>query len=202
MSGEREKDQTPKSGEGITEKWTKREKVSKRRVYLVNKQFQLQWLTELLLLCVCFMVLTAITCFAYYTYLVPDSMDEIGQKLLLNSLLVGYLAGVGVLVYSVVRLSHRTAGPMYHFNRIFKEIGKGNLAARVHLRKLDHWREMAQSFNDAMDGVQDRRKNLEEALSDLATAARSASESGAGGKDLAAAVEKASALIAQDNETT
>jgi methyl-accepting chemotaxis protein len=52
-----------------------------------------------------------------------------------------------------VFLSHRTAGPMYHFKRVFEEIRDGNLNQRVHLRPKDEFQDVAKSFNEMMDSI-------------------------------------------------
>ena len=50
--------------------------------------------------------------------------------------------------------SHRTAGPLYHFKRVFEEIENGNLKQRVRLRPKDEFQDVAQSFNKMMDKIQ------------------------------------------------
>jgi HAMP domain-containing protein len=53
-------------------------------------------------------------------------------------------------------LSHRTAGPMYHFKRVFDEIRHGKTQQRVRLRPGDEFREVAESFNEMMDSLKPR----------------------------------------------
>jgi nitrogen fixation/metabolism regulation signal transduction histidine kinase len=48
-------------------------------------------------------------------------------------------------------LSHRTAGPLYHLNRVFEEVCRGNLKARAKFRQNDEFQEVAESFNKMMD---------------------------------------------------
>jgi methyl-accepting chemotaxis protein len=55
-------------------------------------------------------------------------------------------------------LSHRTAGPMYHFRRIFNSIEAGDHAARVRLRPNDDFKEVAHAFNAMMDKLQSGQK--------------------------------------------
>lgn len=61
-----------------------------------------------------------------------------------------FLACVGVVG---LILSHRTAGPLYHFKRVFSDIKKGNRAARVRLRPKDDFQDVAQEFNEMMDSL-------------------------------------------------
>ena len=53
-----------------------------------------------------------------------------------------------------IKLSHATAGPLYHFKRVFNEIKSGKVDARVRLRPTDDFKDVAQAFNDMMDSVQ------------------------------------------------
>lgn len=63
---------------------------------------------------------------------------------------VGFIACVsGMMLY----LSHRTAGPLYHFNRIFNDVRSGRTQARVRLRPNDDFQDVARSFNQMMDSI-------------------------------------------------
>lgn len=66
----------------------------------------------------------------------------------------GFILLVGLLglVYS-----HRTAGPMFHFKRVFEEINSGNKSARVRLRPNDDFKDVAESFNQMMDKVHSQK---------------------------------------------
>ena len=73
-----------------------------------------------------------------------------GIILRISLISLGFLAAVcslGVLV------SHRTAGPLFHFERIFKQIKGGDLKARIHLRPKDDFKGTATAFNEMMDQV-------------------------------------------------
>ena len=55
--------------------------------------------------------------------------------------------------------SHRTAGPLYHFKRIFGSIKKGNYSDRVRLRPGDDFKDVAGAFNEMMDTVERELKS-------------------------------------------
>jgi methyl-accepting chemotaxis protein len=67
---------------------------------------------------------------------------------------VGFLGAVSMVG---VLFSHRTAGPLYHFKKIFSEIRAGNRAARVKLRPKDDFQDVAQAFNDMMDQISEKK---------------------------------------------
>lgn len=48
-------------------------------------------------------------------------------------------------------LSHKAAGAVYHFKKIFRQIGDGQTEARIRLRPGDDFQEAAQEFNSMMD---------------------------------------------------
>jgi HAMP domain-containing protein len=63
---------------------------------------------------------------------------------------------IGVAFIGMV-MSHRTAGPLYHFKRVFDEIRGGKMEARIHLRPKDDFLDVAESFNEMMDALARKR---------------------------------------------
>ena len=73
--------------------------------------------------------------------------------------IITLLTGFSLLFLSLVVgfaffLSHKTAGPLYHFKRVFEDVRQGNYHARVHLRPKDDFREVADSFNQMMESLE------------------------------------------------
>lgn len=50
-------------------------------------------------------------------------------------------------------LSHRIAGPIYHFEKICREIKAGDKQARVKLRKGDALADLSEEFNSMLDTI-------------------------------------------------
>lgn len=139
----------------------------KRRLrnLLINPSYQLKYLFWLTLSGLVLVFLNAYSFYSYtrenYDLLVDLSpmTDEAKAQLYLelNQIVfrlglisVGFLVVAGIIG---VVLSHRTAGPMFHFKRVFRSIREGNLNARVHLRPKDDFQDVAKEFNDMMDSV-------------------------------------------------
>ncbi|MFL5815708.1 MAG: HAMP domain-containing protein [Bdellovibrionia bacterium] len=59
-------------------------------------------------------------------------------------------------LFSII-LSHRTAGPLYRFRRIFDEIRSGNHNRRIRLRPGDDFHEVAHSFNEMMESLLEKQ---------------------------------------------
>lgn len=85
-------------------------------------------------------------------------MEESVRRLLYNELhgVVVYMGACTVVFLLLVVLfglvlSHRSAGPIYHFKRVFELIGPTSRGHRIHLRKRDEFRDVAEAFNRMMD---------------------------------------------------
>ena len=96
-----------------------------------------------------------------YAILVDLSpMDDAAKTQLYNELneiiiklgLFGFLFVLATAIIGI-KMSHRTAGPLFHFKRVFSDIKGGKLEARVRLRPGDDFKDVADSFNSMMDAV-------------------------------------------------
>ena len=54
------------------------------------------------------------------------------------------------------RVLLRIFGPLYRFRSVFSEVGKGNLALRVKLRKKDYLKEEASKFNEMLETITEK----------------------------------------------
>jgi methyl-accepting chemotaxis protein len=69
-----------------------------------------------------------------------------------NRNLVGKLLLLFALIaWGTIYLSHKIAGPLYHFQKVFDQIAQGDLAVRCHLRKFDEAKSVATSLNHALE---------------------------------------------------
>lgn len=140
--------------------------------FLINPKYQLKY--------VFWTTLTGLTLIASYllgfywvmkknydSLLKLSPMDEYAQAQLYTELTQILLA---LLLFSVlyllvltmigIILSHRTAGPMYHFRRVFNQIAQGKTTTRIHLRPSDDFKEVAQDFNQLMDKISGPNQSL------------------------------------------
>ena len=113
--------------------------------------------------------LIAANALIFYTYIKENymllvdlsPMDDASKTQLyheLNEILIklGLVSFVFMLLAALlgIKLSHATAGPLYHFKRVFNEIKNGKTDARVRLRPGDDFKDVAEAFNEMMDSVQ------------------------------------------------
>lgn len=80
-----------------------------------------------------------------------QDLKQFGLILAVLSMLVTCIVGFYLLI-----LTHRAAGAAYHLHRVINEIKSGNTDARVYLREKDEFKELAQSFNEMIDGMQNK----------------------------------------------
>ena len=141
----------------------KRKHKRKLKNYWINPKFQTRYIVTLLSVSVVLVGVLGTVFYRYleenYTLLVNMSpmRDEIKVLLmeelaaLKNSIImssIGYLCFVfGFGTY----FSHRTAGPLYAFMRVFREIKNGKQHTRLHLRPGDDFHDVAEEFNGMMN---------------------------------------------------
>lgn len=134
--------------------------------YLINPSYQLKyvfWITFTgLLLITLYSVLIYRYVHENYSLLIELSpmTDDAKNQLYAELREIVLKAGGISLIFLVcctffgLLLSHRTAGPMFHFKRVFGEIKSGKLDRRIRLRPKDDFRDVAEAFNEMMDTLQ------------------------------------------------
>ena len=88
------------------------------------------------------------------TELFSQRQREIIQEILARSQKRVFILCLPLLFFigwGTIFLSHKIAGPLYHFNKVFKELKEKNLRSRVHLRKLDEAKKLAETFNQTIE---------------------------------------------------
>lgn len=88
-----------------------------------------------------------------------DQMDDIlkrvNRRLMLQGLVLVILIGFGSIY-----LTHKIAGPLFHFRKSMDSVKKGELTTRVYLRKHDEAMSVANTFNEMMKSLDDSVSNL------------------------------------------
>ena len=78
---------------------------------------------------------------------------------------------VGLTAHSVL-VSHRIAGPLYQFRRLFGELRDGRVRVRATLRKRDYLRKEATAFNEMVVSIEARTAALHTQAVELKTGVR------------------------------
>jgi methyl-accepting chemotaxis protein len=133
---------------------------------LINPAYQLKYVFWISIAGIVLISCNALVFYSYikenYNILVDLSpMDEAAKAQLYHELnvILYKLGGVSLAFMLLaallgIKVSHSTAGPLYHFKRVFNEIKNGKTNARVRLRPGDDFKDVAQAFNEMMDSVQ------------------------------------------------
>ena len=131
----------------------------KRRTIFIKKNQQLRYMLMIILsvlsgLAIMTLELTATLndLFDAYPVLVQPIYDQF------IPIAAGFFYKIAIYVLFVVLisaiLSHKMAGPVYHFERVCKAIAKGDYSQRVHLRKGDQLTDLQVEFNKMMDRIE------------------------------------------------
>ena len=72
------------------------------------------------------------------------------DRIMIQLGLISALFLVCVTLLGIV-ISHKAAGAVYHFKKVFRQIAEGKTDARIRLRPGDDFQEAAQEFNSMMD---------------------------------------------------
>jgi len=128
-------------------------KAGTKKIYLVNRDFQLRYSRAAVFVGILSTAMTAILIlyplFVFKILVIPQFVPvpflmAMGFAALLN---MAFIAGAGIL------LTHRIAGPMYSMVRQMRRISAGIFRSPIALRKNDDLRFLVRNFNDLVDGL-------------------------------------------------
>ena len=123
-----------------------------RKQYIVKKGFQLRFMIIIITAMVLIAIVTGLSIYsAVMQTLVNQFHGEnlamiqhaITYKLFISSLLLIF----AIAILSVF-ISHRTAGPIYKFEQIIKDLASGKAVHEIKLRKRDEFYELASAINN------------------------------------------------------
>ncbi len=82
--------------------------------------------------------------------LLYDELNQIIVRLAaISTVFILMMTFLGVII------SHRAAGAVYHFKKVFRLIGEGKVDERIQLRPGDDFQDAAADFNQMMDRLRD-----------------------------------------------
>jgi len=169
------------------------EKVYKRRVYIINRKFQLKYL--FIIISVMLITVAAVSFTTFYLvwdkvieefFFVPDAAGKLGYILVNTTkmLLVPVILLTAVFTVAGVLLSHRVAGPLYRVEKIAEELGRGNLNVNVRFRKGDDLQELAASLNAMIGNIRDMVAEDKKIIENLSEMSEKLKKDMEGDKDL------------------
>ena len=124
-----------------------------KKIYLVNRDFQLRYSRAAVFVGILSTVMTAVLIlyplFVFKILVIPKFVPlpfliAMGMAAVLN---MAFIAGAGIL------LTHRIAGPMYSMVRQMRRVASGIYKSPVALRKNDDLRFLVRNFNDLIGSL-------------------------------------------------
>ena len=148
----------------------------KRKNYFIKKKFQMNFLSKFVILIFLEAILTA----GLFMYVSTDTIttgylnstlriEKTPDFFFVSLLLIALIAIVGIGIAAMIiflLLSHRIAGPLYHFEKTLKEAEDGDLTVRIYLRKTDELTKLKEAINSALSSIDSRLGRIGKGLSE------------------------------------
>jgi methyl-accepting chemotaxis protein len=150
----------------------------RRRRFLIDRSLQIRFIAASLGYVAFYIFVMAAATFIPLVFLLRTAKPESHMAYLLaNNLIylhrhvwpIALLVLVLVSVHSLW-LSHKVAGPLFRFRRIFQALAAGKLPSPQRLRKRDYLQSEMKLINEMLQGLQSRTTDLQEAQKALAEA--------------------------------
>ena len=147
----------------------------RRRHFIINKDLQFSLLTISIFYLLLFLVVVGSILFIP-VMLELDRVDYASEQAVQAASKILYLhskfwpAVLLVLVLIClhsIRTSHKIAGPLYRFDRLYESMKEGNLPKKVTLRKGDYLRNEMENINEMLESLTIRVQEIKDAQSGL-----------------------------------
>ena len=145
----------------------------KRKRFLIDKlQYKLLGIHLFHLTCIIFLFLIAIfspVIIALYSGSSPEQAEQASAEFLgLHKRIWPAVPVVLILIslHSIV-ISHRIAGPLYRFRKVFEAVEQGDMSIRAVLRKKDYLGRETGSLNQMIDGLEARIRSIDDSVGEV-----------------------------------
>ena len=138
------------------------ERPYKRKQYLVDRGYQLRFVTRVFVVVLLVAVVSSLisTALLWMNMYQPDleSHTPLIASLVAvaTTLLFELLLAIPVVFFLGIRQSHRIVGPMNRLKRTLEAIGTGDFSQRITLRQGDALEDLAKSINQMAESLQQR----------------------------------------------
>ena len=134
----------------------------KRKQYLVDRAYQLRFVTRLFLIILLVATASALVSSILVwrnTYTPGQTSQEVFIVALVaiaSTLLVELLLAIPLIFVLGIRQSHRIVGPMNRIKQALAAIGQGDFSKRITLRQGDALEDLANAINQMTERLQQR----------------------------------------------
>lgn len=182
-----------------------------RRTVFIKRGFQMRFITWVIVLLILCGICSAAVLYPFLSSEISSELStghrDIGdiKKHLALAIIIGNVLAVIVAALAttvvILYISHKIAGPLYRFEMICKEIGRGNLNAYTKLREHDQLEGLSEAFSNMLTQLRsrcsDRYMRLETARNNL-NALQGALSDPAMSRKLFESVDSTLALLADE----
>ena len=147
----------------------------RRRKFIINKDLQFSLLTISIFYLLLFLVVIGSILFVP-VMMELDRVDYASEQAVQAASKILYLHSkfwpaviFALLVIGLhsIRTSHKIAGPLYRFDRLFETMKEGNLSEKVTLRKGDYLLNEMENINEMLESLKLRVQEIKDAQSGL-----------------------------------
>ena len=145
-----------------------------RRNYYIDKKFQIKFIVQFWLIVAIGSLFTVVA--VYWLARNTTTVGIIGGRVAVHTtaeyLLPLMLQTVAIqlavvsffTIFMTLFVSHKIAGPLYRLKATLRALGDGNLRL-MHLRQRDQLQEVASSYNEALEKLNDKIKRIKDSSS-------------------------------------
>jgi len=139
-----------------------------RKIYLVNPSFQIKFSLFICLILFCSSLIYPLTIYELMETFMestaktnPESLKNLSEKrqYLILTLSLWHLGVTGISFIIGIFWSHRISGPIYKIQKFLTGIRNNADYGKLHLRKGDYFKELAEDFNTTFDQVREDYQN-------------------------------------------
>lgn len=146
---------------------------SRKRIYLINRDFQLRYAFAASLVGIVTTVLTSTVIIApLFSFEILRTTRFLPIPILVG-MLVACVANIAIILTLGIFVTHRIAGPMYSLVRSFRTVAQGNYRAIMGVREDDDLKYVVRNFNEMVECI---GKNTEADIARLVSIQESAPE--------------------------
>lgn len=134
----------------------------RRKQYLVDRGYQLRFVTRVFVVVLIVAVVSSlISTGLLWTNMYRADLEQQATLIaaliaVATTLLVELLIAIPLVYFLGIRQSHRVVGPVNRIKRVLEAIGTGDFSQRIALRRGDALEGLAKSINEMADRLQQR----------------------------------------------
>ena len=134
----------------------------KRKQYLVDRGYQLRFVSRVFVVVLAVAVVSSLIATALiWTNMYNPAMEEQVNLVacliaIASTLLIELLLSIPIVFFLGIRQSHRIVGPMNRVKRTLEAIGTGDFSQRIILRQGDALEDLAKSINQMAEKLAQR----------------------------------------------